>query len=257
MTPCAAGLLGAALAASLVSASLAQLPRRSGFDDMTPALQAMQRDDTRNPALLWVAAGEKLWSTPAGTRRRSCADCHGDATATMHGVAVRYPAWDERQARPLTLAQRIGQCRQRQQQAEPLAPESEVALGLLAYVARQSRGLPIAPPDDARLTPWRERGQRLFAQRIGQLDLACAHCHDQRAGQRLGGTPIPQGHPTGYPLYRLEWQSLGSLPRRLRNCLSGVRAEPYAADSDEMIALELHLQQRAAGMAIDAPGVRP
>src|SRR5256885_16986097 len=38
---------------------------------------------------------------------------------------------------------------------------------------------------------------------------------------------IPQAHPTGYPLYRLEWQNLGSLQRRLRNCLVGIRAEPY------------------------------
>ena len=55
-----------------------------------------------------------------------------------------------------------------------------------------------------------------------------------RAGvmfRRLGGSPITQGHPTGYPIYRLEWQSLGSLQRRLRNCLAGVRAEapPYGA----------------------------
>lgn len=42
---------------------------------------------------------------------------------------------------------------------------------------------------------------------------------------------IPQAHPTGYPIYRLEWQSMGSLQRRLRNCMTGVRAEPYAYGS--------------------------
>ena len=46
-------------------------------------------------------------------------------------------------------------------------------------------------------------------------------------GRHLGGAPIPQAHPTGYPLYRLEWQGLGSLRRRLRNCMTGMRAEPY------------------------------
>ena len=39
-----------------------------------------------------------------------------------------------------------------------------------------------------------------------------------------GDAVIPQAHPTGYPIYRLEWQGLGSLQRRLRNCLVGMRA---------------------------------
>jgi sulfur-oxidizing protein SoxA len=68
---------------------------------------------------------------------------------------------------------------------------------------------------------------------------------------------IPQGHPTGYPIYRLEWQGMGSLQRRLRGCLTGVRAEPFAADSDEFTALELFLMQRAAGLPVETPAVRP
>ncbi len=48
--------------------------------------------------------------------------------------------------------------------------------------------------------------RKLYRQRIGQLDLSCAQCHDDNAGKRLGGSVIPQAHPTGYPIYRLEWQ---------------------------------------------------
>jgi sulfur-oxidizing protein SoxA len=50
---------------------------------------------------------------------------------------------------------------------------------------------------------------------------------------------------------------MGSLKRRLRNCLIGMRAEPYAYDAPEYVALELYLMKRAAGMKLDAPGVRP
>ena len=64
-------------------------------------------------------------------------------------------------------------------------------------------------------------------------------------------------HPTGYPIYRLEWQTLGSLKRRLRNCLVGIRAEPWPYDSPEYVALELFLMDRAKGMTLEAPGVRP
>ena len=96
-----------------------------------------------------------------------------------------------------------------------------------------------------------------FAQRIGQLDLSCAQCHDQHAGGRLAASPIPQAHPTGYPIYRLEWQGPGSLQRRLRGCMTGVRAEPFAANSEEMVDLELHLATRAMGMPVETPAVRP
>ena len=130
-------------------------------------------------------------------------------------------------------------------------------LGLLAYVGLQSRGLPLRPPDDARLGPLRQQGQQLWQQRLGQLNLACMHCHDLRAGQRLGGATIPQGHATGYPIYRLEWQGLGSLQRRMRNCMTGVRAEPFPYGAQEWIDLEAFLKARAAGMVIETPGIRP
>jgi len=68
---------------------------------------------------------------------------------------------------------------------------------------------------------------------------------------------IPQAHPTGYPIYRLEWQDLGSLQRRLRTCLTGVRAEPFAYGSAEYTLLELFLMDRARGMILETPGVRP
>jgi sulfur-oxidizing protein SoxA len=68
---------------------------------------------------------------------------------------------------------------------------------------------------------------------------------------------IPQGHATGYPIYRLEWQSMGSLQRRLRNCMAGVRAEPYSYGSLEFVELELYLMSRSRGMAVETPAVRP
>jgi sulfur-oxidizing protein SoxA len=124
-------------------------------------------------------------------------------------------------------------------------------------VGLQSRGMSIAPTDDPRLIAYRERGAALFRQRIGQLDLSCAQCHDERAGGKLGAALIPQGHATGYPIYRLEWQALGSLERRIRNCMTGVRAEPLAGGSVEMAELELHLAARAMGMQVETPAVRP
>jgi sulfur-oxidizing protein SoxA len=244
----------ALLAGAFALATAHAEPRRSSGLAMSAQLQAMQRDDTQNPAQLWVAEGHALWAKPAANGR-ACASCHADNA--MRGVAVRYPAFDRSRGTALTLPARIDQCRQQHQQLPAQGPDGAAVLALSAWLAQASRGLPIAPPDDARLTPWRQRGELLWTQRYGQLNLSCAMCHDQRAGARLGGAPIPQAHPTAYPVYRLEWQELGSLQRRLRGCLVGVRAEPFAPDADEWVALEVFLMQRAAGMASEGAGLRP
>ncbi|MDB5934934.1 MAG: SoxAX cytochrome complex subunit [Massilia sp.] len=231
--------------------------RKSGFEFMNPSTQAMQRDDTQNPAMLWVGGGEALWQRKAGRSDMSCAGCHGDARASMRGVAARFPAFDPHTNGAIDLGQRINQCRVRQQQAAPLRAESEELLGIESYVVLQSRGMPLAPPQDPRLAPALERGGRLFGQRIGQLNLSCAQCHDSNWGKRLGGSTIPQGHAGVYPIYRLEWQGMGSLQRRLRNCMSGVRAEVPQFNAQELVDLELYLAARGKGMPMEGPGVRP
>lgn len=245
-----------ALGATLLNADATE-KRKSGYDIMSPSTQALQNDDSQNPAMLWAKDGEALWNRAAGDAKKSCATCHDGAAKSMRGVAARYPAFEQKSKRAINLQQRINLCQKNHQRADPFIAESAEMLGIESYVAMQSRGLPITPPRDAKLTASRERGQQFFQQRIGQLNLSCADCHDDNAGKKLGGATIPEAHPTAYPLYRLEWQGVGSLQRRLRNCMSGVRAEPYAFGAQEFIELELYLASRAAGMRIETPGVRP
>jgi sulfur-oxidizing protein SoxA len=241
-----------ALAALLV---MAAGEKRSGIQDASPEVRAMQDDDASNPGFLWVQQGEVLWNERGGAR--SCADCHGAAGSSMRGVAAHYPLYDAQAGRPITLGQRIEQCRVERQGASPLPPDSDMLLALSAYVGLQSRGLPIRVATDGPARPFYEAGRNLFLMREGQLNLACSQCHDDLAGQRLAGAAIPQGHPTGYPEYRLEWQGMGSLERRIRNCMLGVRAEPLAPGSLEMVELELYLAARANGLPVETPAVRP
>jgi L-cysteine S-thiosulfotransferase len=239
------------------AAEIPQADRRSGYSFMTPDTQAMQNDDTANPGMLWVLDGEKLWNGKAGAAGKACADCHNDARVSMKGVAAHYPAFDTALGRPVNLEQRINLCRVRQQQATPLAYESRDLLALTALVARQSRGVAIEAGPDPQLEPFTAKGRDLYMQRQGQLNLGCTNCHDDNWDKRLAGAAITQGHPTGYPLYRLEWQTLGSLQRRLRACLSGIRAQPYDYGAPELIELELYLKSRSQGMPIETPAVRP
>jgi sulfur-oxidizing protein SoxA len=231
--------------------------RRSGYSFMSPDTRAIQDDDTANPGMLFVLDGEKLWGRKIGTADKACADCHGAAAASMKGVAARYPAFDKALGRPVNLEQRINLCRTNHQQASPLPNESRELLALTAFVAKQSRDVAISTGDDPQLAPFIAKGRDLFMQRQGQLNLSCANCHDDNWDRKLAGSAITQGHPTGYPLYRLEWQTLGSLQRRLRSCISGIRAQTYDYGAAELVALELYLMSRAPGLKMETPAVRP
>ena len=255
--PRLAFVLGALAALPCTAAEIPLDQRRSAYEDMSRDNKAMQDDDTSNPGMLAVLDGEALWTTKAGDSGKSCADCHGDAKASMKGVAARYPAWNDTAGRPVDLEQRINISREQNQKAKPFVPESKDMLALSAYVAMQSRGEPIAQYDDPKLKPFIANGRAAFNQREGQLNLSCAQCHDDNWGKHLAGNVVPQAHPTGYPIYRLEWQSLGSLQRRLRNCMIGMRAETYAYGAPEYVDMELYLMWRARGMKMETPGVRP
>jgi sulfur-oxidizing protein SoxA len=242
---------------SLLAGGIPPDQRRSGYSFMGPDSKAMQDDDTSNPGMLFVLDGEALWNKKLGNAGKACAECHGDARESMKGVAARYPAFDKALERPVTIEQRINLERTNHQEAPPLPYESRDLLALTAFVANQSRGMPITTGDDPDLKPFVEKGRALFMQREGQLNLACANCHDDNWDKRLAGSPVTQAHPTGYPLYRLEWQSLGSLERRLRSCITGVRAQAYDYGAPELVELELYLMSRARGMKMETPGVRP
>lgn len=228
---------------------------RSGSSFLSEATRAQQADPIRNPGMLWVERGEALWNEPAGAAQRSCATCHG-APETMQGVAARLPAWDAKAGRLHTLETRIDACRTAHQAAPPLAPESEPLLALSALVAFQSRGATLKPDISPPARGMFEQGRALYTQRSGQLNLSCAQCHDESWGRRLRTETISQGHPNGYPAYRLEWQTLGSLHRRIRGCFTAVRAEAPAHGSDDHLALELYLSWRASGLEMETPSIR-
>ena len=249
-------LVAAVLMLSLAVAATAG-EKRSGYDDAGPQVRAMQDDDLANPAFLWVQQGAALWARREGDAGRSCADCHGDV-AGMRGVAARYPVHDGARGRVVNLEQRVNLCRTEQQGAAALAPEGDAMLGVTALVGLQSRGMPVAVDVSGPATAAHAaRGEAFFRLRQGQLNLSCGQCHDQLAGQSLAGSRIPQGHANAYPIYRLEWQGMGSLFRRLRACLVGVRAEPLARDDALLGDLELFLAARSSGLRVETPGVRP
>jgi sulfur-oxidizing protein SoxA len=252
-------LAAAAFAAGVALAQERSIPPgelKSGSAFLGPDLRTLQNDDFANPGMLWVERGEKLWREPAGKKGLACASCHKDAASSMRGVVASYPKIDKSNGKLLNLDGRINQCRTERMGAEPLRYESEELLGLIAYVARQSLGLPIATSIDGAARSHFEAGRTSYNLRRGQMNLSCAQCHDAQWGKRLLSETISQGHPNAYPVYRMEWQTMGSLERRLRACLSGIRAEMLPYGSQEYLDLELFLAWRTQGLPIETPGVR-
>ena len=253
-------LLLALLAAWTAHAAALDLPipknaLRPGSAFTRPDIRALQADDIANPGMLWVARGERLWRE-APAEVRSCESCHGDAGRSMKGVTTRYPRIDPGSARLVNVSGRVNLCRERHQKLSPLPHESEDLLALTAYVNRQSHGMPMNVTIDSHNDRHFERGRSRFYRRMGQMNLACAHCHDRNWGRTLLNETISQGHGTGFPAYRVEWQTLGSLERRIRACYSGLRAQMPPHGARELVELELFLASRANGVPIETPGVR-
>lgn len=224
----------------------------SGSSFLTAETQALQADDFANPGFLWVDRGEALFSEPT-ENGPACVSCHENG---LPGIAATYPAFDSEINSVLNLEGRINQCRVKHQNAPELAYESDALLSLTAYVAHQSRGVPVSVDTSGPSRDAYERGRRYFQTRRGQFNLSCQQCHTENWGKRLRGDTLSQGHGNGFPAYRLEWQSMGSLHRRLRDCDTGVRAEPLPYGDPLYIAVELYLAARSNELPLESPAIR-
>ncbi len=229
--------------------ALSDSKQRGGFHYISDELKALQNSPSDNPALLWVKAGEQQF-------KQQCINCH--TPTSMNSVAALYPQWSQSSKRVINLAGRINQCRTDHLKLQPLPRENQQLLQLEAFIAMQAKGAVVTAgtSNDATKT-LRTLGEKIWAQPLGQLGISCAQCHDDRAGKKLAASIIPEGHANAYPVYRLQWQSIGSLDRRIRGCQTGVRATPFEYSSEELLALEMYLKERAVGLVHEGVGVRP
>lgn len=230
--------------------------RRSGYVYLSEENRRLQNDAFGNPGLLWIERGSELWTQPHGPSRRSCASCHTDPAVSMRGTRTRYPRFDTRRNKLINLEQQINRCREERLGAAAYAYESEELLALTALVGFQSRGLPLQVEIEGPARPFFEAGRAFFERRRGQLDMACAQCHDEYAGQRLRGDILSQGQINGFPIYRHAWQSLGSSHRMFAWCNTAIRAEPLAYGTNEYVNLELYVAWRGRGLGVETPAVR-
>ncbi|WP_428643784.1 sulfur oxidation c-type cytochrome SoxA [Roseibium sp.] len=228
----------------------------SGWRFRSAETQALETDDFDNPGFVAVDYGAELWEDAAGSSGKSCASCHGDASESMKGLRASMPKWNDEKGTLMTLEDHINWSREEHQGADPWKWESPEMLAMTAFLGVQSRGMPVNVKIDGPAEEWFNKGKELYYTRVGQLDLACANCHEDNWGNMIRADHLSQGQINGFPTYRLKWQGLGSTHRRFKGCMDNVRAKPFKRGSDEFTALELYIAWRGSGLSVETPAVR-
>ncbi|MGV6851280.1 MAG: sulfur oxidation c-type cytochrome SoxA, partial [bacterium] len=199
------------------------------------------------PYELAVDEGKALFEKPFANGK-GYKDCFDNG-----GIAIRqnYPYFDVKRGTVITLELAINECREANGEKALKWKKGKIA-AISAYMAYTSRGKKINTviPDDAKALAAYEAGKKFFYSRRGQLNMSCAHCHVQGAGQRLRAdiTSPALGHVTHFPVYRSKWGELGTLHRRFGGCNKQVRAKPLKAQSEAYKNLEYFLSYMSNGL---------
>jgi L-cysteine S-thiosulfotransferase len=219
--------------------------------------RATEADSFENPGMLSVERGAEIWETADGTMGKSCASCHDDAAVSMKGVGAAYPKWDADAKRPINVELQIDKCRVENMGAEAYTFDDEDQKALTTFIKHQSLGTPMRVDlSQGDLQAWWDRGKDLYYTRTGQLDFACASCHEASMGKYIRADHLSQGQVNGFPTYRFNTAGMVSLHNRFRGCIRDTRAEMPKAFSDELMALEVYVTWRGTGLSVETPAVR-
>ena len=207
------------------------------------------------PYELSIEKGKELFNTPFknGKTYASCFENDG------MGIAHKYPFFDTKSGRVVTLELSINECRKANGE-QPLAYAKGAIADVSAYMHYTSRGetINIIVPNDPRALEAYERGKNHFYAKRGQMNMACADCHVYHAGNKIRADILSPalGHTTHFPVYRSKWGSMGTIHRRYGGCNKQVRAKPHKSQSDEYRTLEYFHTYMSNGLESNGPGVR-
>ena len=229
----------------------------SGYDFRKAMIRDVQDDDFENPGMLVADYGEELWTKVDGSAGKSLSEVFdGCAEVSLDQVGAVYPRFHKGAGKVMSLEQLINMCRETAMGAKPYKWEKREMLGITAYIRMQSRGSRVNVAVDGQAADAFKRGEKLYYQRIGQLDMSCAHCHEDNYGNYIRADMLSQGNINGFPTYRMKWNGVGSTHRRFRGCMKNIRAKPLPYGHDDYVALELYVAWRGNGLKVEAPAYR-
>ncbi|MEZ5779577.1 MAG: sulfur oxidation c-type cytochrome SoxA [Paracoccaceae bacterium] len=227
----------------------------SGWHFREDDTRDMERDDFDNPGMLGVEAAVDAWNTVEGTEGKACVTCH-EAPESMAGLRAVTPKYNDEKGTLYTIEMFVNDCRTERMGAEAWGWSSDPMVNMTALLSSVSRGMPMNVAIDGPAQSFWEQGKEIYYTRYGQLELACANCHEDNYGNYIRADHLSQGQTNGFPAYRLKQAALVSQHNRFKGCIRDTRGVPFAEGSPEFIALELYVASRGNGLSVEGPSVR-
>ena len=259
-----------ALAVGLVSLSIIAFAQKSSTDSIAEYRQMLQDE---NPADLFEAKGEGLWTQKRGPKNASLEKCDlGKGPGVFKGVWVELPRYFADTGRVQDLESRLLTCMQELQgfDAQEIAKtpfgrgEQSNVTALATWIAAESKGMKLnLPQDHMEERKMYEVGKRLFFMRGGSHDFACATCHSQDDKRiRLQDLPNITKNPGAgngfgaWPAYRVSNGQMWGAQLRLNDCYRQQRFPYPIFGSDATIALGVYMGVNGKGGATVAPAIK-
>jgi sulfur-oxidizing protein SoxA len=197
-----------------------------------------------------IDAGEELYNSTKGIKQ-----CFPDPA-----IAGDYPLFDEKRGEVVTLTGAINDCLKAHGQ-KPWNTKKGKLAELEAYFAAKSKeaGKKVNIRIDSKAAAEAyERGKKNYYSQRGYLKLSCANCHVQGAGKRVRAEYMSPllGQTTHFPVYRLKWEGLGTLERRMGGCNKDQGENPHKPDSPWMKELLYFMAYMSNGLPVDGPDIR-
>jgi len=217
-----------------------------------PAPATQGEEAPASAAAAVIDKGRKLW-TAKFKSGRTLASCFPNAGRR---VAARYPQYDTRLKRVVTLEMAINQCRKTHNEALYEPADADTMGAVVAYLRSLSDGEKMNVRVPAAASASYEQGKRLYFTRMGQRNFACASCHVKGAGRYYGDELLSTaaGQAARAPFIRDA--AAITLQARIRECLARMGAAPFPAGSDELNAIEYYLSYLSNGTVIKANAPR-
>jgi len=226
-----------------------------------------------NPAELFEAKGEALWTQRRGPKNASLEQCDlGKGPGVVKGAWVEMPRHFADTGRVQDLESRLLTCMEALQgfSAAEIAKtpfgrgEQSNVTALATWIAGSSRGmkfnLPQAHAEERRSY---ELGKRAFFFRGGPMDFSCATCHGEEGKRiRLQDLPMLTKNPgdglgfAAWPAYRVSNGEMWSMQLRLNDCFRQQRFPYPGFASEATIALGSYMGVNAKGAISIAPGLK-
>lgn len=208
-----------------------------------------------------VDKGEKLWKT-AFKNGKTYSSCFSGGDETLR---TQFPHWSDKKGKFVTLEQSIVDCRVANGEGKIGTGKGKLAW-MSAYLTTIAEGQKInvvVPEGNAKALAAYNQGKHEFYAKRGQLNLSCANCHVDSAGQRVRGNTLSPalGHITHFPVWRGKWakkkgDGFGTIQRRYGGCNKQVRAKPRKRQKAQYTNLEVFHTAMSNGMEISGTAYR-